>query len=46
MRRLGIDEQSHRKGKKHFICGLTDLDTGTLVDLLPDRKKETLPAHF
>ena len=46
LRRLGIDEQSHRKGKKHFICVLTDLDTGTLVDLLPDRKKGTLLAHF
>ena len=46
LRRLGIDEQSHRKGKKHFICLLTNLDTGTLVDLLPDRKKETLPAYF
>ena len=29
LRRLGIDEQSHRKGKKRFICVLTDLDTGT-----------------
>lgn len=46
LRRLGIDEQSHRKGKKHFICLLTNLDTGTLVDLLPDRKKETLVAYF
>ena len=46
LRRLGIDEQSHRKGKKHFICVLTNLDTGTVVDLLPDRKKETLLAYF
>ncbi|TGE11418.1 ISL3 family transposase [Hymenobacter elongatus] len=46
LRRLGIDEQSHRKGKKHFICLLTNLDTGTLVDILPDRKKETLVAYF
>ena len=46
LRRLGIDEQSHRKGKKSFICVLTNLDTGTVVDLLPDRKKETLLAYF
>jgi transposase len=46
LRRLGIDEQSHRKGKKHFICLLTNLDTGTVVDILPDRKKETLVAYF
>ena len=46
LRRLGLDEQSHRKGKKHFICLLTNLDTGTLVDILPNRKKETLLAYF
>ena len=42
LRRLGIDEQSHRTGKQPCSCVLTDLDTGTLVDLLPDRKKEPL----
>jgi transposase len=46
VRRLGIDEQSHRKGKKNFFCVLTDLDRGTLLDLLPNRKKESLVAHF
>ena len=46
LRRLGIDEQSHRKGKKHFICLLTNLDMGTVVDILPDRQKETLVAYF
>ena len=46
VRRLGIDEHSHRKGKKDFLCILTDLDRGTLLDLLPNRKKETLIAHF
>lgn len=46
VRRLGIDEHSHRKGKKDFLCVLTDLDRGTLLDLLPNRKKETLIAHF
>ena len=46
VKRLGIDEQSHRKGKKDYICLLTNLDTGTIIDMLPNRKKETLVAHF
>jgi len=46
VRRLGIDEISHRKGKKEYACVLTDLDRGTQLDVLPDRKKETLIAHF
>ncbi|GAA4008031.1 hypothetical protein GCM10022408_20200 [Hymenobacter fastidiosus] len=46
LRRLSIDEQSHRKGKKHFICLLTNLDTGTLVDILPYRKKRNLSRLF
>lgn len=44
--RLGIDEQSNAKGKQNYMCVLTDLDRGTIVDLLPNRKKETLIAHF
>jgi transposase len=46
VRRLGIDEHSHRKGKGNYLCVLTDLDRGTILDLLPNRKKETLVAHF
>ena len=46
VRRLGIDEQSHRKGKKDFICVMTDLDRGTIVDILSSRKKESLELHF
>jgi transposase len=46
VRRLGIDEHSHRKGKKDFLCILTDLDRGIIVDILPNRKKETLIGHF
>lgn len=46
VRRLGIDELSNKKGKKDFICVLTNLDTGEHLDLLPDRKKATLIAHF
>lgn len=46
VRRLGIDELSHRKGKKDFCCVLTDLDRGIHLDILPDRKKATLQAYF
>ena len=46
VRRLGIDEISHRKGKKDYVCVLTDLDRGTQLDVLADRKKKTLQAHF
>ena len=46
VRRLGIDELAHRKGKKAFCCVLTDLDKNQQLDILPDRKKTTLIAHF
>lgn len=46
VRRLGIDEHSHRKGKKDFLCILSDVDKGIIIDILPNRKKETLVAHF
>jgi transposase len=46
VRRLGIDEHSHRKGKGDYLCILTDLDRGTILDILPNRKKETLVSHF
>jgi transposase len=46
VRKLGIDEISHRKGKKDYACVLTDLERGIQLDVLPDRKKETLLAHF
>ncbi len=46
VRKLGIDEVSHRKGKRDFVCVLTDLERGVQLDILPDRRKETLDAHF
>lgn len=46
VKRLGIDEHSHRKGKKDYLCILTDLDKGIIVDILESRKKEDLIAHF
>jgi transposase len=45
-RKIGIDEIAHRKGKKDYVCVLTDLERGTQLDVLPNRKKETLLAHF
>ena len=44
--KLGIDEISFRKGKKDYLCVLTDLDTGQTIDILRTRKKEDLIAHF
>jgi transposase len=44
--RMGIDEISFRKGKGDYLCVLTDLDTGETIDILRDRKKENLIAHF
>lgn len=46
VRKLGIDEIAHRKGKKAYVCVLTDLERGIQLDLLPNRKKSTLLAHF
>jgi transposase len=46
VRKLGIDELSHKKGKKDYVCVLTDLERGIQLDVLPNRKKETLIKHF
>lgn len=46
VRKLGIDEMSLRKGKGDYCCVLTDLERGIQLDILPDRKKATLIAHF
>ena len=46
VRQLGIDEVAHRKGKKSYVCVLTDLERGIQLDMLPDRRKETLITHF
>ena len=39
---LGIDEQSNRKGKGHYILVLTDLEKRIVLDVLPDREKKSL----
>lgn len=46
VRKIGIDELAHRKGKQDYVCVLTDLERGIQLDVLPNRKKETLIAHF
>lgn len=46
VRLLGIDELSLHKGRGDYCCVLTDLQTGIQLDILPERKKETLVAHF
>ncbi|WP_338391232.1 ISL3 family transposase [Fulvitalea axinellae] len=46
VRKLGIDELAHRKGKKDYVCVLTDLERGIHLDILKDRKKETIRSHF
>ncbi|MCF8247148.1 MAG: ISL3 family transposase [Saprospiraceae bacterium] len=46
VRKMGIDEIANRKGKNDYVCVLTDLERGTQLDVLKDRKKETLRAHF
>lgn len=43
---LGIDEFSWRKGKKDYLCILTNLKTGDTVDILRTRNKAVLIAHF
>ena len=39
---LGIDEISNRKGHGDYVLILTDLEQRKLLDVLPDRKKQTL----
>ena len=46
VRKLGIDELSLRKGKGDYCCVLSDLERGIEIDILPNRKKATLIAHF
>lgn len=46
VRALGIDEIALKKGHRNYACVLVNLDTGAVIDLLPDRRKETLVAYF
>lgn len=46
VRKLGIDEFAIKKGHDQFALALSDLERGSIICVLPDRKKETLQAHF
>lgn len=46
VRKIGIDELSFHKGKKSYCCVITDLDRNIQLDVLLDRKKETIETHF
>lgn len=46
VRQLGIDEIALRKGHDQFVLVLSDLERGCILQVLPDRKKETLMAYF
>lgn len=46
VRYLGIDEISIKKGHKNYACVLVDLETGRVLDVLENRKKETIEAYF
>jgi transposase len=44
--RLGIDEIALKKGHKHYVAVVVDLDTGQVLDLLEDRSKQALVKYF
>jgi len=46
VRKLGIDEFAIKKGHESFALALSNLETGRIIAVLPDRKKETLLAYF
>lgn len=46
VRNLGIDEIALRKGKGDYVCVLTDLDRGWVIDVLLFRDKQRLIEHF
>ena len=46
VRKLGIDEFALKKGHDSFALAISDLETGRVITVLPDRKKESLEAYF
>ncbi len=44
--RPGIDEIALKKGHKHYIAVVVDLDTGQVLDLPEDRSKQSLGEVF
>ena len=43
---IGFDEISMHKGHKDFVLVITDISNKRVLDILPDRKKETLRAYL
>ncbi len=46
VRALGIDEIALKKGHRNFACVLVNLETGQVIDVLPERTKAYLIEYF
>ena len=46
IRVLGIDEISTRKGHRHFVCVITDIDRKQVIEVLENRLKDTVSAYL
>lgn len=46
VRVLGIDEVAQHKGHRDFVCVLSDIERGKVIEVLPSRTKATLEAYF
>ena len=43
---IGVDEIALRKGHRNFVVVLVNLQTGQLMDILPERSKASLRSYF
>ena len=46
VRVLGIDEIAQHKGHRDFVCVLSDIERGKVIEVLPSRTKAILEAYF
>lgn len=46
IRVLGIDEISTRKGHRHFVCVIADIDRKRVIEVLENRLKDTVSAYL
>lgn len=46
IRVLGIDEISTRKGHRHFVCVIADIDRKQVIEVLENRLKDTVSAYL
>ena len=46
VRRLGIDETAFLRGQGNYVLLLHDLDRHEVIEVLPDRRKETLKTYL